>query len=109
MNAQIMAFIIWIFCSIVFMGIGIYSFFADRPVRFWTIQDSIRVNNVKKYNHAVAKLWLAASVVFILIGIPILFTKQNSAWIVIPILGAMFWSILLAVCYIKIEKKYRVY
>lgn len=105
---MISAFILWFCMGAVFIALGIYAFAAKNPVRFWNIQQKIEVSNSKKYNRAMAKMWLISAVLFIALGIPLLFLKQNSAWVVLPILGIMFWAIGVMIAYTVIEKKYRI-
>lgn len=101
------AFLIWLLCGGVFLLIGIYALRAKTAVGFWTVQEPIQVRDVKKYNRAVAKLWIISTLPFVLLGLPLL-AGQNSAGVIVPILGGMFWVIMLMVLYIRIEKKYRV-
>lgn len=99
------AFFMWAVCGLGFVGLGIYAFCAKRPVRFWNIQQEIQVNDVRKYNRAMGILWIVAAILFIIVGLPILF-GGDMAWI--SILGAMWWAIFLMVVYTRIEKKYRI-
>lgn len=97
-------------CSIVgcsFIGLGIYSFFSKKAVGFWANAEKFEVTDRKKYNGAVAKLFFVFGFVFILLGLPLL-SGQNSAWIVLSVVGAMVESITAMVIYTTvIEKKYR--
>ncbi len=105
---MISAFLAWLCMGAVFIGLGIYALISKSPVRFWNIQQKIEVTDIKKYNRAMAKMWILSAVLFIALGIPLLLVKQNSAWAVISILGIMFWAIGLMVVYTFIEKKYRI-
>lgn len=104
-----MAFFIWSTVSVAFVVFGIVALLSKKPVGFWTFGNQFTVSDVKKYNRAVAKLWFAFAVIFLVIGIPLLTAEQNSAKAVIPILGGLFASIGLMVVYTRIEKKYRIY
>lgn len=97
---------IWVLTSGLFVGFGAAAWKAEKAVRFWNIAQQIQVWDVKRYNHAVAKMWFVFAGLFLLTGLP-LFGGQNSAWIVISILGGMVWAIGLMVVYVRIEKKYR--
>lgn len=97
----------WMIVSVVFYCLGGYAWRAEKPVKFWNIAQQIQVRDVKRYNRAVAKLWIVSAVVWDVAGLPLL-AGQNSAWIVFSILGAVAWSIALMVIYTRIEKKYRV-
>lgn len=103
------AFFIWGVCGILFVGIGIYDYFAKirRPFGFWANAKQFEVNDVKAYNKALGKLFIGFGVAFILIGLPLL-DGQNSPWIILSIIGAMVWAIVLMVIYtMVIEPKYR--
>ncbi len=99
----------WMIMSVVFYGLGGYAWVADKPVRFWNIAQQIQVCNIKKYNRAVAKMWVVFAFFWNVTGLPLLLAEQNSVWIVFSILGGMAWSIALMVVYAGIEKRYRIY
>lgn len=103
-----MAFIIWTIISIVFVYIGITTRRSNIPVNLFTFSDVPKVNDVKGYNRAVSNLWLVFTVLFEMIGISLLFIKQNSPFVVLIVLGVVFLVIGMMVAYIKIESKYRV-
>lgn len=103
-----MAFIIWTIISIVFAYIGITTRRSSIPVNLFTFSDVPKVNDVKGYNRAVSNLWLVFTVLFEMIGISLLFIKQNSPFVVLILLGVVFLVIGMMVAYIKIESKYRV-
>lgn len=60
----------------------------------------------KKSGRLLGKLWCVFSVIFILLGLPLL-AGQNSALIIISILGMMFEMIGTMIVYTHIEEKYR--
>ncbi len=103
-----MGFIIWTIISIVFVYIGITTRKSNKPVNLFTFSDVPKVNDVKGYNRAVSNLWLVFTVLFEMIGISLLFIKQNSPFVVLIVLGVVFLVIGMMVAYIKIESKYRV-
>lgn len=103
-----MGFILWTIISIVFVYIGITTRRSSIPVNLFTFGDVPKVNDVKGYNRAVSNLWLVFTVLFEMIGISLLFIKQNSPFVVLIVLGVMFLVIGMMVAYIKIESKYRV-
>lgn len=103
------AFIIWAICGLFLVGMGIYEFFSKqaRPFGFWANAETLQIENVKAYNRALGILWIVYGVLFILLGLP-LFAGQNSPYILLSILGAMFLSIGAMVVYVTvIEKKYK--
>ncbi len=106
---QWLGFAIWLFCGAGFVGMGIYIYRSrkEMPFGFFANVSVAAIADVKKYNHALGKLWIVFGAVFILLGIPLVY-GQNSAGVVIPILGAMAECIVAAAVYtIRIEGKYR--
>lgn len=105
---MIIGFVIVTICMLFFMGIGVWAWKAKEPVGFFTGVKPPRVKDVTAYNHAVAKIWIGFSIAFeIVIGVPLLFVKQNSAGFVIPILLCLPLVIGMAVAYIRVEAKYK--
>ena len=87
-------------------GIGVHAFFAKKQQHFWANAPMIEVNDVKKYNRAVGKLFIAFGVVFTLCGVPLL--MENKVWIVLSMLLVMPAVIGMMVIYTTvIEKKYK--
>lgn len=104
-----LAFIIWLLLSLFFVGMGIHCFVSkkEQPFGFWANAETLPVKDVKAYNRALGKLWCVYGVVLALLGLPLL-QGQNSAGVIISILGTMFASIGAMVVYVTvIEKKYR--
>ena len=107
MEGAMIGFIIWCLCGSFFIGFGIYALFSHNPVGFWAGEEVAGVTDIKKYNHAMSKLFCAMGIGFIVLGIPLL-GGQNSAGIVISILGVMFESIMaMAIYLVVIEKRYK--
>lgn len=110
MQENVFAFIIWAAMGIIFAAYGALVYFSkkEKPFGFWANAEQFPVNDVKGYNHALGLLFIDFGIVFILLGLPLL-GKQNSAWIILPILGCMAEAILAMVVYTTIiEKKYKV-
>ena len=103
-----MGFIIWTIISIVFVYIGITTRKSNKPVNLFTFSDVPKVNDVKGYNRAVSNLWLVFTVLFEMIGISLLFIKQNSPFVILIVLGVVFLVIGMMIVYTKIESKYMV-
>ena len=100
-------FMICVIVGCFFIGLGILSFFAKTAVGFWSNTKMFEVNDVKRYNRAVGKLWCAFGIVFILLSLPIL-DGQNSPLIMITIIGVVVEVLVLMIIYTQvIEKKYR--
>lgn len=100
-------FIIWAIVGCCFIGLGIFSFFAKKATGFWANAEMFEVNDIRKYNHAMGKLWCVFGLVFIILGIPLL-DGQNSPLIIISILGVFVEMLAVMIIYTQvIEKKYR--
>ncbi|MBR6019409.1 MAG: hypothetical protein IK055_04230 [Lachnospiraceae bacterium] len=100
-------FIVWSVVAVLLCGIGIWALKAKNAVGFFAGIKPPEVDDVKKYNHAVAKIWFVYAGIFELFGIPLLFLKQNPPLFVIPILGVVMASIGLAIAYTLIEAKHQ--
>lgn len=100
-------FLIWLLTGLVFTVIGISCFFSKKPAGFWANAKLPEIADIKNYNRAVGKLFCIFSVVFILLGLPML-KGQNSLLIILSILGVFAEVIITMVVYtMVIEKKYR--
>ena len=106
---EIMGFVIWLICGLLFVGIGIYDYKSKKQVGFWANFDVPEVEDVIGFNKAVGRLFITYGVVFILIGIPLIpsIFYKNMLLIFIPIIGTIFETIWLMVYFVmKIEKDY---
>lgn len=106
---EIMGFVIWVICGLLFVGIGIYDYRSKKQVGFWANFDVPEVEDVIGFNKAVGKLFITYGVVFILIGIPLIpsIFYKNVLLVFIPIIGTVFETIWLMVYFVmKIEKDY---
>lgn len=104
-----LAFGIWCLISGLFILLGIYSFLSKKEVAFgfWANAETFPVNDVKAYNRAMGKLWCVFGVVLAVLGLPLL-KGQNTAFILLSVLGVMAEAIItMGVYTIIIEKKYR--
>lgn len=104
-----LAFGIWCLISGLFIVLGIYSFLSKKEVAFgfWANAETFPVNDIKAYNRAMGKLWCVFGVVLAVLGLPLL-KGQNTAFILLSVLGVMAEAIItMGVYTIIIEKKYR--
>lgn len=107
MTGRIISFVIWSAIGCIFVCLSIYSYFSKKPVRFWANADIFEISDIKKYNHAMAKLFCIFGIMLIVLGIPLL-AGQHSAWILLSVVGVMIESIIaMAVYSLVIEKKYK--
>ena len=107
MTEMMTAFLIWCAVGCFIIALGPYSFFAKTPTGFWANAEMFQVTDIKRYNRAMAKLFCAFGIVFILLGLPLLF-GQDTVWILFSIVGVMVEVIASMVIYtLGIEKKYK--
>ena len=104
---MLIAFVIWSAVAVIFLAIGVSAWKAKEAVGFFTFVDPPQVKDIRRYNHAVAKLWFVAAVILEILGVPMLRLKQNSPQITFTILGVMILVITMAVVYLRIEAKYK--
>ncbi len=108
MTEGMIAFIIWVAVSLVFVVIGIYDLRSDEVAGFWNVgkRPEVAPEHVKAYNRAVGILWIGFAVVFTLLGLPLL-AGDDSPLIAITLLGSMLSIVVLMAVYVLvIEKKY---
>ena len=102
-----LAYLLWLLCSCLILGLGIYCFFAKKAVGFWANAETFPVTDVKGYNRACGELWIGYSLLLALVGLPML-TGQNEAVVLLSVLGAVALTLGLILTYVlKIEPKYR--
>ena len=101
------AFIIWTLCCCIFLGLGIYSLRAKKPVGFWANAKAFPVKDVKGYNRACGRLWIGYGLICMAAGIPLLFPEK--VLIVLLSAGGMVIATLalMLIYTLVIEKKYR--
>lgn len=78
MDGNTIGFIIWVIVGLLLVGIGISGFFSKKAVGFWANVKVEQITDVRKYNYAVGKLFIAYGVIFILLGTPMLSKQQKS-------------------------------
>lgn len=107
MSRAAIGFIIWAIVGALIICIGISAFFNKKAVGFWANIKPITVKDIKGYNRATGKLFVAYGLIFIILGLPLL-SGQNSALILLSALGVMVETIVIMAIYsICIEKKYK--
>ena len=104
---MIAGFVIWTIVSIILFGVGVWTWISDKAVGFYTGVKPPEVNDIRKYNHSVAVLWFIYAALFELLGLPLLFLKQNAAGFLWSMLGVAAISILLMICYNRILARHR--
>lgn len=108
MAGRLIGFIIWALTGSLFVFLGIASFCSKKPMGFWANAKMYEVNDLKKYNCAVGKLYISYGVGMILLGLPLLLSAQNSPLILLSIVGIMVESLVIMIIYsLVITKKYQ--
>lgn len=104
---QMAGFIIWAIVGCIMIGIGVNAFFQKRAVGFWANVKTMKVNDIKGYNHATGKLFILYGAILIVLGIPLL-SGQNTPYILLSIVGLMIETIaMMAIYSLVITKKYQ--
>ena len=109
MTEMEMAFLIWSIVGVIFATYGFYVSILkkDKAVGFWANAEMFTVTDIKAYNRALGKLFIAFGIVFVVLGIPLL-QGQNSPAIILTAFGVMFEVVVTMGIYVfVIEKKYR--
>ena len=104
---MIIGFIIWTSCTILIIGIGIWSWNSKKPVSFYAGAEPPKVKDVKSYNRTVAIMWFIYAILFELLGFPFWVQKQNSPMFILTILGVVAITIALLVVYNCVLTRYR--
>jgi len=106
LEGNMIALILWMCGGIAFILMGIATFHSKKEASFWANVRTLPMKDVKAYNRAVGKLWVAFGIVFMLLGLPFLGGK-NSPWFIISIVGVMLESIAAMIVYLLvIQNKY---
>ena len=107
MTGQILGFLVWTAVGVLFILLGIRSAYSRTPAGFWANAETFEVTDVKRYNHAVAKLFCVFGIGLILLETPLLL-EEGSPWILLSVAGVVGEAIaLMAVYVLVIEKKYK--
>ena len=104
---MILGFIIWSIVTVIFLGIGISCRKSREAVGFFTGCKPPVIENVEQYNKAVSQLWFVSAGVYEIMGVPLLFSEQNSLLFVPIIFGVVLGFIVMMVLYLRIEAKYK--
>ena len=99
-------FIIWSLVFLLILGIGVWAWWSEKSVGFFSGVKPPAVSDVRKYNRSVAVLWFAYAILFELLGLPFLFLKQNSAGFLLSVLGVPVISIALMMVYTLVLRRY---
>lgn len=104
---MIIGFVIWSMTALLFLGIGLWSRKSEKAVGFFSNTKPPEVTDIAKYNKAVSIIWFVFAIILELLGLPLLFFKQNSPLFIIVVLETFFLVIGIMIAYIRIEDMYR--
>ncbi len=103
---MIVGFVIWSIVFLVLLGIGIRSWKSGKAAGFYTGTKPPEVTDVRKYNRSVAALWFIYAGLFELLGLPLLFLKQNAPGFLWSLAGVPVITIALMIVYNRILRRY---
>ena len=101
-------FLVYLACAMVFYALAGNALISKLPVGFWAHEkERPKVNDIKGYNRAVAKVFAFYGTVLVLAGLPMLL-KMSEVWLIlISILGVVFSTMIMLICAVQIDGKYR--
>lgn len=105
---MLMAFAVWSACACLLAGIGVRAWLSNDAVGFFAGVAEPKVKDVRKYNRAVAKVWIVLAAVMELLGLPLLTAKQNAPEMLLIVVAMPLLVIGAMVAYVRIENKYKV-
>lgn len=107
MDGRMIGFAVWALFGCFMIGLGIRAFFAEKAVGFWANIKTFPVKDIRGYNRAVGKLFIAYGFIFVVLGLPLL-DGQNSPYILLSVIGVLAETIaIMAVYSIGITNKYK--
>lgn len=102
---MLIGFLIWTGVVLMLVGIGIWFWNSKKAVGFFAGVEAPKVTDVRKYNHAVAKLLFVCAILYELIGLPMMLGKKDL--VAFSVLGVVFASLGSAIVYNRILDKYQ--
>lgn len=103
MEKYTIGFIIWCIGGSFYICLAVYIWFSKKPIAFWGNKKMFEVTDIRKYNHAMSKLYCAYGIIFILLGLPLL--AGYSQWIFLAAAGVAMETIVLRAVYSLVIKK----
>lgn len=115
MTESMMAYMIWLFVSLIFVVLGVYDMVNAHKGKVFGFYSNVKppkteeLTNATAYNRALGKLLAGSGVALALIGLPLLgMDEDNGLLILLLLLGTFAWVIAMILIYtLKIEAKYR--
>lgn len=101
-------FVMLLFCGLIQLAIGLYDFRAKKPQSFWTGGIAPNVNDIKKWNYALGKLFSVYGISIILTAFAFLFPLNDTLPTVLVLVFPVGGIAIMILLYIKIiEPKYK--
>ena len=105
MEENIFFFCLLCLLAVIDICLAVFLWFTKKEVTFWGKKNIMEATNIKKYHHALSKLYVIHSIVCILLGIPLL--AGQSIWISVGgvVIATIIFMIVATVVIEKIYKK----
>lgn len=105
MEKNTIAFVLWCILGSFYIFLAVYIWFSKKAIAFWGSAKMFEVTDIRKYNHAMSKLYSAYGITFILLGLPLLLGHFEC--ILLSAVGVVMETIVLIIVYsFVIKKKY---
>lgn len=101
MEKNLIAFAVWCIWCVFFIGLAIYIWFSKKAI--YLTKNKFEVTDIRKFNHAMAKCYVAYGTIFIVLGLPVL--AGHFEYILFSIAGVVMETIILWVVYSLVIKK----
>ncbi len=96
-------------CGGIFFILGIVDFYSEKQQNFWSSGKIPKVNDIKKWNYALGKLFCTYGISVALVGVLCLFSLSDTLKIILISTVPVGGVIVMIIVYIKIiEPKYKV-
>ena len=106
MKDNLFFFIILCIWGVIYLGLALYIWFSKKAVGFFGSKKIFEVTDIRKYNHAISKLYVVHGFVYIFFGLPLL--TGHHKWIILSVAGVVVETIIfMAVYSLVIKKKYK--
>lgn len=104
-----LALFILFFCGGMFFVLGILNFYSEKQQSFWSSGKMPKVDDVKKWNYALGKLFCTYGISVALVGILCLFLISDTLKIILMSAVPGGGIVVMIIVYVKvIEPKYKV-
>ncbi len=99
-------FIVWSAVALFLLLLAALTWRAKKPAGFFAGIRPPKIRDVRRYNRALALLWVGYALLFELLGLPFLFLHRNKALMAVPLLGIPMLTLALVAAYHVILSRY---